>query len=132
VKEGKQVTHYRTRTVLCLAALAAFTVGCKFIARGPDQYREDTRNALQSKLPEVKACYDNLLKADKTTAGAVKVKFTVKCETGVIESIAVDQNGSSAPPALQECVTRSMQNVVLDPADARDGHATFTYEFTVG
>lgn len=126
------MTQNRAPVVLALAALATFSVGCKFIARGPDQYRDDTRAALEAKLPEVKACYDNLLKGDKNTAGAVKVKFTVKCETGVVESVSVDQNGSSAPQPLQDCVTNSLQSVVLDPADARDGHATFTYEFTVG
>jgi hypothetical protein len=118
--------------VLAILALGTLTTGCQFIARGPDQYRDDTQAVLESKLPDVKACYDSALKADKTLAGNVKVKFTVEQETGVIKNVSVDPGGTTAPANITECVTQSLQGLALDPADARDGEATFTYEFKVG
>jgi hypothetical protein len=114
-----------------LAGLAASSMGCRFIARGPDKYRDDTRALLESNSSSLKACYDGIIAGDKAAVGTVTVKFTVALETGAIQDVRVDETNSTAPAGVQDCVTNSIQGLALDPPDARDGKATFTYEFEV-
>lgn len=117
---------------ITLTALGVGSVGCQFIARGPDQYRDDTAALLDQKSGDIKACYDGALKSNKSLQGNVRVKFLVEAETGIIKNAAVDPAGTTAPQELTDCVVNSIQGLALDPADARDGDATFVWEFTVG
>lgn len=112
-----------------VAACAFGAMGCSFAKRGPDMYREDTRALLETKSSELKACYDSYLTSDKTASGSVTVFFVVQKETGKVTKAEVQD--ASAPQALQDCVTSSLVGLSLDPPDADDGHATFTYEFQV-
>ena len=122
----------RNLLAICLlAGLAAGSLGCRFIARGPDKYRDDTRALLESNSSGLKACYDGVIAGDKAAVGTVTVKFTVAQESGAIQDVRVDEANSTAPTSVQDCVTNSLQGLALDPPDARDGKATFTYEFEV-
>ena len=112
-----------------VAACAAGAMGCSFAKRSPEMYREDTRALLETKGGELKACYDSYLKSDKAAAGSVTVFFVVQKETGKVTKAEVKD--ANAPQALQDCVTSSLVGLSLDPPDADDGHATFTYEFQV-
>jgi hypothetical protein len=107
-------------------ALAAIT-GCSGAIRTSGPYRDDVAKVLESKNGEVKACYDNILKGDKTASGTVTVKFTVEMKTGVFKSITTE-----GPPALGTCVSNALTGLVLVPGDANNGDATFVYEFGVG
>lgn len=116
-----------TVPVVGLCALA--TMGCSFAKRSPEMYREDTRALLETKSGELKACYDSYLQSDKGASGTVTVFFVVQKETGKITKAEVKD--ASAPQPLQDCVTSSLVGLTLDPPDADDGHATFSYEFQV-
>ena len=112
--------------VLIGFALAAGT-GCAGAIRTADPYRDDVAKVLETKNGDVKACYDNALKTNKTLSGKVTVKFAVEMKTGVFKDIKTD-----GPPELGACVSSALNGLVLDPGDANNGDATFVYEFTVG
>lgn len=108
-------------------ALVAMT-GCSVAIRDADHYRDDVAKVMETKNADVKACYDNILKTNKTAAGNVTVKFTVEYKTGVFKDIKTD-----GPAELGTCVSNALQGLTLAPPD--DGHAgdaTYTYSFTVG
>jgi hypothetical protein len=113
-----------------LATLVAAT-GCSFAARSPEMYRDDTAKLLDSKTPDIKACYDEQLKTWKDVAGSVRVKFTVKKETGEVTDAQVDPAATTAPSEVSECVIKSIAGLRLQPPDQNDGKATFTWNFTV-
>ncbi|HSC88689.1 MAG TPA: TonB family protein [Polyangiaceae bacterium] len=110
---------------LLLASLCS--VACSFAARSPDGYREDTRAVLEKRSKDIKACYDEELKKDKKAGGKVTITFTVAKETGKFQDVKVKE--SDASEALQACVVKALDGLAIDPADQRDGKATFTYEF---
>jgi len=112
--------------VLIGFALAAIT-GCSGAIRTAEPYRDDVAKVLESKNGDVKACYDNILKTDKTASGTVTVKFAVEMKTGAFKDIKTDGN-----PALGACVSNALSGLVLTPGDANNGDATFVYEFKVG
>jgi len=113
----------------CSILLVAGSVGCSFMARGPEQYRDDTAAVLQSKQGDIKACYDGVLKNDAGAAGRVTVNFTVERKTGTVTAVQVDPS-STAPQPVQDCVASSLQGLKLAPEDRRDGLATFSWDFT--
>lgn len=113
-----------------LAALGLFAAGCSFMARGPEQYRDDTRALLETKNSSVKACYDEALARDPSLAGDVTIHFTVEKKTGIIRDAEIDPDKTSAPQSLAQCVLSAMDGLQLTPEDQRDGIATFTYTFT--
>ncbi|MDX2051063.1 MAG: AgmX/PglI C-terminal domain-containing protein [Polyangiaceae bacterium] len=117
---------------LAFFALATGALGCTFIARGPDDYRKDTRAVLEQRQADVKTCYDAALKADPGAKGIVAVKFKVEKETGKIVNAAIAADQTSAPAALGECVVKSLNGLVLDPPDKRDGEGTFVWDFQPG
>ena len=110
-------------TFFVLAGVA----GCSFHARSPEDYRDATAALLETKAADVKACYDGALKSNKELAGAITVHFKVEKETGKLVDITSDPTGP-----LGDCVTNSINGLALTPPDARDGDATFSYQFSVG
>jgi hypothetical protein len=108
-------------------AILAGIAGCSFHARSPEDYRDATAALLETKAGDVKACYDGALKANKELAGTVTVHFKVEKETGKLVDIKSDPAGP-----LGDCVSNSINGLALSPPDARDGDATFSYQFTVG
>ncbi len=122
--------HFRSmKTLAALGVALAATTACQFHARSAEQYRDATQELLLSRQSQIQSCYDEALKQDKSAQGLVKVNFTVQKDTGSIVDAAVDPNGTTAPPALGECVVNALQGLALTPPDARDGLASFTYEF---
>ncbi|MBW2452942.1 MAG: AgmX/PglI C-terminal domain-containing protein [Deltaproteobacteria bacterium] len=119
-----------TATALC-ATLAIGSVACTFIARPPEQYRDDTQAVLAAAGGNLKACYDGVIMNDKNAKGTVTVKFTVEPETGVITKAKVDEANSTAPAPVQDCVVQTLGGLKLDPPDAREGQATFSYQFDI-
>ncbi len=115
--------------LLVVSCVALGSVACSFAARGPDQYRDDTQALLESKTPEMKACYDGILKSRADAAGSVRVKFKIQEETGKIVEPEVDPTGTTAPPELAQCVVRSIDGLQLTPPDENTGIATYTWEF---
>jgi len=109
--------------------LLALMSGCSFVARAPDGYRDDTKTLLDTRHGALKECYDEVLKSDAKAAGTVAVRFRVLKETGAVTEPAVDPARTTAPEALSQCVLRSLDGLVLDPADRREGQATFVWEF---
>jgi hypothetical protein len=117
------------RTQFGILALVTVATGCSFIARGPDQYRADTRSVLETQNAQVKACYDDALQQNPAQSGKVVVNFTVEKKTGQFTNIAVDPNASTAPDRLQQCVVKAVEGLKLAPEDRRDGEATFEWVF---
>jgi hypothetical protein len=109
-----------------LCCLSMF--GCEFHARDADTYRKVTRQLLETKQADIQGCYDGELKKDPKVGGTVVLKFTVKKESGKITGPTVDPS-STAPAALSNCVVQAIDGLTLDPPDARDGDATFRWEF---
>ena len=121
------------RTIIWTTALlcSALACGCSFNARDADGYRKATRQLLETKDADIKGCYALLLANDANVAGTVVVKFTVQKKTGKIISPTVDAS-STAPAGLGLCVVKVIDGLTLDPPDARDGDATFRWEFQKG
>jgi hypothetical protein len=116
-------------TILSLTALALAT-GCSVAARSPDMYANDTKAVLEKKNEEIRSCYDGVLKSKPGTAGKVTVKFEVLTDSGKITNVSVDQANSTAGDEVAACVTKSIDGLVLTPADVRKGEGTWVYEFT--
>ena len=113
--------------MVCIAG-SLFVGGCT--ARSRLQYRNDTRRLLDARIPQIKACYDAILKTDEKVKGQVVMRFVVTEETGKVTNVEVETNRTKAPDALVECVRASFEEaMVLTPPDKRQGHATFVWEF---
>ncbi len=113
-----------------LVALLASVTGCQFAARSPEDYRDATQKVLDTKAGDIKACYDAGLKNNQTLQGRVAVQFTVEAESGNIKDVKLDPAGTTAPADVSSCVTNALVGLKLDPPDARDGIATWTYDFS--
>ena len=112
-----------------ITSLALAVGGCSFYARSPDQYRDDTSNLLSTKGAEINTCYDNVAKTEPAAAGKLTVLFTVEPKTGKILNVTPDPANTTAPPSLVACVVTAINGLVLNPADQREGKATFEYDF---
>jgi hypothetical protein len=116
----------RTAIILVLCSLAG---ACSVAVRSPQMYRDDTQKVLQSKAPQIHACYDDVLKGTPGVGGKVAVKFDVETEAGKFVNVRVDPAQSSAPAPVQKCVTDALQGLALAPPDSKTGDATFLYDF---
>jgi hypothetical protein len=116
--------------VTALFVMTMASTGCSFHARDAEGYRKDTRTLLESKNADIKSCYDAALVKNPSVSGNVIVHFTVQSETGTVKDAKVDPS-SSAPADLSQCVVNAIQGLTLDPPDARDGDATYSWEFQV-
>jgi hypothetical protein len=119
------------KNITLLPVILASATACQFYARGPEDYRKDTRTLLESKSADIDSCYDTVLKTDAKAAGTVVVHFTVANGTGKITAPKVLPE-STAPAALGECVVKSLEGLALTPEDKRDGDAVFSWEFVSG
>jgi outer membrane biosynthesis protein TonB len=99
--------------------------------RSPEMYRDDTRKLLETKEPTLQACYDAELQAHPDAAGKVIVRFTVDMDTGSVSNPQIDDLLSTPNRTLRGCVLDALKGLKLNPADERDGDATFTWEFQV-
>jgi hypothetical protein len=114
---------------MCLFGVAASTAACQFTARSPEDYRSATQALLATRTPAMQGCYNQALQSAPSAAGTVAVSFTVENSTGKILNPTVDATKSTAPAAVQSCVTTNLTGLVLNPPDARDGQASFTWDF---
>jgi hypothetical protein len=129
--ENSKMQNKTLTRILCGVALCGTlgSSGCSFMARGPEQYRDDTRSLLDSRQGQIKSCYDNALAQDQLVGGDVVVTFVVQKKTGDIADVLVAEGGTTAPSSLQECVVTALDGLQLTPEDQRDGIASFTYSF---
>jgi hypothetical protein len=114
-----------------LGSMLAAGTGCNggFSLRSPDQYGKDSQALIDGKKAEMQACYDGVLKTTPGAAGKVTVKFTWEKSSGKIMNVAADPAGSTAPAPVQECVVKSLQGLVLNPGDAKQGDGTWSVDF---
>lgn len=117
------------KTTIVLGLVVFGAAGCSYHARDADSYRKATREMLETRSGDIQGCYDSQLKNAPDASGTVVVRFTVKAETGAVVNAQFDEVASSAPASLGECVVAALDGLVLDPPDARDGDATFQWEF---
>jgi hypothetical protein len=114
---------------LLTIAACALSLGCTFIARGPEDYKVDTRGVLETQNRAIKECYDVELATNPASEGTVVVTFIVEKKTGKIMNAAVDEAQTKASPVLSQCVVSAIDGLQLDPPDQREGQATFSYRF---
>lgn len=114
--------------VTALAMIAS--VGCAhgYVERDQNKYRDDSRALMMTKAPAVKTCYDLALKGDPKASGTVVVHFKLQPETGLVTEPQLDGAATTAPATLSRCVLQAMDGLKLDPADANEGQATFTWD----
>lgn len=117
------------RLVLALATCAA-AAGCSgsFAARSASVYRDDTRQVLMARNDAIRSCYEEDLKANPSSGGRVVLHFKVQKKTGQIVEPRIDESQSTASPAVRRCVLQAVDGLKLDPPDAREGHATFSWD----
>lgn len=112
----------------CIPLLLLLTLtGCAL--RSAEMYRDDTRKLLTTKRSVLEACYDAELQTDRDAAGKVIVHFTIERDTGRVLNPEIDDLLSTPNRTLRGCVLDAMRDLVLSPADDRNGDATFTWEF---
>jgi hypothetical protein len=119
----------KTSISFALVAFAAMAAGCSFHARSPEDYAKETQAILETKSGDIKKCYDEALKKDAKLTGKVTVNFTVKAETGELTSVTVDAANTTAAEPLPSCVTTALAGLKLAPPDARDGLASYAWDF---
>jgi hypothetical protein len=117
----------KTQTSLLFVLVSL--VGCSFHARGPEQYREAVRAILDSKRPDVEACYKRVYEADPVAQGRVVAKFQLEAKSGKLVKPQIVSEGTTASEGLKQCVLSSLEGITLAPPDQRTGDATFTWEF---
>lgn len=118
----------RSFTLGGAALIALALAGCQFHARGPEDYRKVTREVLETRNGDIRGCYDKELEKDPKASGTVVVKLTVEKDTGVIKDVRLDEKATTAPKSLGQCVVGALDGLKIDPPDARDGQATFSWE----
>jgi outer membrane lipopolysaccharide assembly protein LptE/RlpB len=120
--------------ILSGAALLTLLAGCQFHARDAESYRKITREQLESRNADIKACYDRKLAQhpDADLSATVVVNFIVEKDTGVIKDFKIDEKESKGNEGMQRCVLSELEgkDLKIDPPDAREGHATFRWEFS--
>lgn len=116
----------RTFKLLVVVPLLASLAGCSFYARDAEDYRKVTRELIETKNASIKECYDVALQTNEKIGGSVVINFTVEKKTGKIMNPVVDPQ-STAPAELSQCVVSAIDGLILDPPDAREGQATFTW-----
>jgi len=117
------------KTTILAATVLGLLAGCSGAARTPEVYRDDVGAALAVKSDAIRACYDGVLKSSPGAAGKVTVAFDVETEHGKVTNVRVDPAGTTAPAAVAECVTRSIDGVALAPPDGRMGQGAWVYQF---
>jgi hypothetical protein len=123
------------KNTLLISVGLAVLAGCSFAARSPEMYRDETTKALEPKNNDIRACYDGVLKTTPGAAGKVTVAFDVAKDgeqgAGTVVNVKVDKANTTAPDAVADCVTKTIAGAgPLSPADARQGQATYVYEFS--
>lgn len=113
----------------CVAAVAC---GHGHVARDQAAYRDATRQVVTAKNDQVKSCYDLALRQQAGLSGRVVVRFKVQAETGRVVEPMVDKSQTTAPDSLSQCVVRAIADTALTPPDAREAHASFSWEFRPG
>src|SRR3954462_6038541 len=95
-----------TITVMNLLAVSLLVsaAACAGTARAPEAYRTDTNNLLETRSAQLESCYQDALKTDAKLAGTVTVQFMVEKQTGAIANAAGEQDKTTAPPILGQCV----------------------------
>jgi hypothetical protein len=122
----------KTKALLLTVLLSTgLSTACQFYARDAKDYQKATRDLLDTKSAEIKACYESAKQADGKAKGTVVVHFLVEAKTGRVLAPEV-LSESTAPKELGECVVKSINGLVLNPPDQRLGDATFSYEFKDG
>jgi len=112
-----------------LAALLIAATACSGTARNLETYRADTQQALATRDPQLKSCYDDALKSDRMVSGKVTVQFVVAKDTGAFTNASVDPQNTTAPNPLWQFVLRVVDGLKLQPGDKHEGRATFVYDF---
>ena len=115
----------RTFKLLMVAPLL-LSAGCSFYARDAEDYRKVTRELVETRNGSIKDCYDVALQTNDKVSGSVVINFMVEKKTGKIMNPVVDPK-STAPAELSQCVVSAFDGLTLDPPDAREGQATFTW-----
>lgn len=118
-------------TTVLVGLPLVFSAGCSFYARSADDYRQVTRELVDTRTNDIEDCYDVALQTNETVSGVVVLNFVVEKKTGKIMNPTLDPQ-STAPEELSKCVLAAVDGLQLDPPDAREGQATFTWRFEVG
>jgi hypothetical protein len=115
----------QSHLILITTGLFIFGTGC--IMRSTEDYQSDTKQLVETKTGSIKDCLDSARAADPEASGNVVVTFTVAKKTGALENIEPDAEASTAPAALQSCVTSALEGLALDPGDMGPGEVTATW-----
>lgn len=119
---------YKLVSFTALACIVGASA-CAGTVRSRDVYRNETQKLLETRTDRLKSCYSEALKTDAQAAGSVTVHFVVEKKTGAVTNAKVDPDKSTAPEALVHCLLDAIAGLRLDPPDANEGQATFTYDF---
>lgn len=116
-------------SIVMIMGVSLAACSASLAVRDATSYQADTRTVLMSHNNQVKACYDQALAQDQSTTGTVVVNFKVKAESGDIYDTEVNQDETTAPTSLSQCVLRTLDGLKLDPPDKNEGHASFRWDF---
>ena len=116
--------------VSAVLGLSSLVAGCAY--RSPEMWRDDVSKVLATKQADMKACYDGVLKTTPTAGGHVAIAFEVETEGGKIQNVTVEKAKSTAPDAVQDCVKKNVEGLVISPPDTRLGQGTAEFDFQPG
>ena len=119
------------KMLLLTAAVALASVtGCAY--RDAKMFSDDVQKAVQPKQPDMRACYEGVLRSNPNASGTVAVAFEIETEEGRFTNVTVDQSKTTAPEPVQECVTKNLQGLAISPPDKKLGQGTMEFTFAPG
>ena len=116
--------------VVSVAGIATTATGCAY--RDAKMWNDDIQKVVEPKKPDMKACYDGVLRSDPKAAGKVAIAFEVETDGGKLQNVTVDKAKTTAPAPVQECVTKNLQGLSVNPPDKRLGQGTIEFDFQPG
>ena len=119
-----------TTELVPLTLFAVAMTACAATKRSPQAYRVATQEVLETRHAQIKRCYDAQLEKDATASGTVTIQFVVEKKTGAFTKATIDPSTSNAKEPLTLCVLEAVKGLRLDPPDANEGRAKFTYQLS--
>jgi hypothetical protein len=89
---------------------------------------DEIRRVVRAKLPEVRACYDDVRRRLPTLTAVLTISWHIDADGRVPRASIVHSN--AATPKLGECVRAIFLTMVFDNPDRTEADATWSFQFS--
>ena len=92
-----------------------------------DPYNKHVFDLVNTRLVEIRDCYEEMLKTDRTLSGRITAKFTI-ARTGEVSKAMTTIN--EIAPEMGECILGVIRSIKFDANEPRDLTFEFPFVFT--